>query len=370
VDIVIADSEDSASIDSMISKTEVLVNFAGPYAEHGESVFKSCIKHGTDYIDLTGETFWLREMIDKYHEQAREKRVKLIPVCGYEAAPFDIATLMAALKLKQEFNEECTAVSAIATFITKSPDVMKGRNFTAGTAGSTQVILESNNARALKDPYYLDPELRPESVLSETEGYDLVARYDSERGAWMASMFPGHSQNPPVVHRSHALFAERGAGYGSNFRYREAADASGFAPNATGQKIAAKAICYIPNNIIKAIEGGSRIRHAITRFVINRVKPEIGQGPKEEMLDKFHYRIDITATSPTGKKVTYRVNGSSNPGYRSTSQIAIEAGLCLALDRDQLPDYYGIVTPATGMGLQLVDRLARAGVTFDFVPAQ
>ncbi len=98
--------------------------------------------------------------------------------------------------------------------------------------------------------------------------------------------------------------------------------------------------------------------------------PEIGQGPKEEMLDKFHYRIDFTATSPTGKKVTYLVNGRSNPGYRSTSQIAIEAGLCLALDRDQLPDYYGIVTPATGMGLSLVDRLARAGVTIEFVSAQ
>jgi len=182
VDIVIADSEDSASIDAMISKTKVLLNFAGPYAEHGEAVFKSCIKFETDYIDLTGETFWLREMIDKYHEQAKEKRVKLIPVCGYEAAPFDIATLMATKKMKQEFNEECTAVYAIATFITESPEVMRGRNFTAGTVGTTQVILESNNARAIKDPYYLDPELRPASALLETEGYDLVARFDSERG--------------------------------------------------------------------------------------------------------------------------------------------------------------------------------------------
>lgn len=41
-----------------------------------------------------------------------------------------------------------------------------------------------------------------------------------------------------------------------------------------------------------------------------------------------------------------------------------EAALCLALDRDRLPDRYGVLTPATAMGDVLVDRLRAAGLTF------
>jgi hypothetical protein len=40
-----------------------------------------------------------------------------------------------------------------------------------------------------------------------------------------------------------------------------------------------------------------------------------------------------------------------------------EAGLCLALDKDQLPDRAGVLTPATAMGAALATRLRSAGHT-------
>jgi len=40
-----------------------------------------------------------------------------------------------------------------------------------------------------------------------------------------------------------------------------------------------------------------------------------------------------------------------------------EAALCLALDRDHLPDRAGVLTPATAMGAALAARLRSAGHT-------
>jgi short subunit dehydrogenase-like uncharacterized protein len=40
-----------------------------------------------------------------------------------------------------------------------------------------------------------------------------------------------------------------------------------------------------------------------------------------------------------------------------------ESALCLALDRDRLPDRFGVLTPATAMGDALVGRLRGAGMT-------
>ena len=42
-----------------------------------------------------------------------------------------------------------------------------------------------------------------------------------------------------------------------------------------------------------------------------------------------------------------------------------ESALCLAQDRDRLPDRAGILTPATAMDGALVDRLRAAGQTYE-----
>jgi hypothetical protein len=44
---------------------------------------------------------------------------------------------------------------------------------------------------------------------------------------------------------------------------------------------------------------------------------------------------------------------------------AAHGGLCLVLDRDRLPASAGVLTPATGVGIVLVDRLRSARFTFE-----
>jgi hypothetical protein len=67
----------------------------------------------------------------------------------------------------------------------------------------------------------------------------------------------------------------------------------------------------------------------------------------------------------TGRHVTLdgKVSSSGDPGYAATARMLSEAALCLAFD--DLPPEGGVLTPATSMGMRLVERLRRGGMTFE-----
>ena len=77
--IFIADSNNLESLVKLTSKTKVICTTVGPYAKYGTNLVEACISSGTDYCDITGETQWIRRIIDKYHKMAEQKKIK-IPV--------------------------------------------------------------------------------------------------------------------------------------------------------------------------------------------------------------------------------------------------------------------------------------------------
>ena len=66
--IFIADSNNIESLIQLSSKTRVICTTVGPYAKHGTNLIEACIKTATNYCDITGETQWIRRIIDKYHK--------------------------------------------------------------------------------------------------------------------------------------------------------------------------------------------------------------------------------------------------------------------------------------------------------------
>jgi short subunit dehydrogenase-like uncharacterized protein len=66
-----------------------------------------------------------------------------------------------------------------------------------------------------------------------------------------------------------------------------------------------------------------------------------------------------------GQAVRGLVADQRDPGYGSTSVMLSESALCLALDGAQLQCEGGILTPASAMGMRLVERLRAAGMTFE-----
>jgi short subunit dehydrogenase-like uncharacterized protein len=102
-----------------------------------------------------------------------------------------------------------------------------------------------------------------------------------------------------------------------------------------------------------------------TRSVITKVLPSAGEGPAEKTRESGFYKIEIHTRTSSGERYVCTVTGQGDPGYKATSALIGEAGLCLALDGERLPARAGCLTPATAMGMPLVERLRAAGFTFD-----
>jgi short subunit dehydrogenase-like uncharacterized protein len=156
--------------------------------------------------------------------------------------------------------------------------------------------------------------------------------------------------NTRVVRRSNAL---RDWAYGRRFRYREvmSVGASALSPVlATGTKLG-----------MGALVAGLSL--APTRWLLDRVLPKPGTGPDERTREQGHFTVDVFTTTTTGARYKSRVRAQGDPGYAATAIMLGESALALVHDRDALPPGPGgVLTPATGLGDALVDRLRAAGL--------
>ena len=79
----------------LASRTRVVLSTAGPFALFGGPLVAACVRHGTHYVDITGETPWVKDMIDQHHEAAQRKGARIIPFCGFDSIPSDISVHLA-----------------------------------------------------------------------------------------------------------------------------------------------------------------------------------------------------------------------------------------------------------------------------------
>jgi short subunit dehydrogenase-like uncharacterized protein len=360
-EILIADSSDPDSIEAMIRNTRVLLHAAGPYAVHGETFFRACIESGTDYVDIGGETFFLQRMIDGYHAQAERVGVKLIPVAGYEALPFDLAALLAVRTLRERYDSDCREVKIVATFETRggfsSDDGLSG-----GSVGTIKNILALDDVGVFNDPACLLPESARTEDVRRRNAITLRPRFDSDVNAVTGPLVPAPFLNVPVVLRSAYLYSEAGEPYGPAFRYREATSLRSITSWRPLQWLGASALGATYFGLSGLFRRELRFVRPAVKSALDLVGPAPGQGPSDASLDGTDYRLDIFALSESDEIVRGTLHGRGHPGYKSTATMAAEAGLALALDRDRLPAFTGIVTPATGLGLAIRARLKTAGI--------
>ena len=158
--------------------------------------------------------------------------------------------------------------------------------------------------------------------------------------------------NTRVVRRSNAL---QDWVYGRRFRYREVmVFGSGFIGRVKALGTGAG---------LAALTAGLAL--APSRLILDRVLPAPGVGPKDDLVRHGFFVIEIHARAPSGTRWVCHVQAHGDPGYGATSVMLGESVLALALDGDKLPDRAGVLTPATGIGLRLADRLRAAGQTFN-----
>jgi short subunit dehydrogenase-like uncharacterized protein len=242
-----------------------------------------------------------------------------------------------------------------ATLVVK---VLKG-GASGGTIASAKGQIDDLRAdgslkRVVDDPYSLSPDRASEPDLGKQPDV-FGPQHDEELGGWLAP-FVMAGVNTRVVRRSNAL---QGWAYGKRLRYREVMRMG------TGVVGRAKALGFV-GGLGAAMAG---LGFGPTRTVLDRVLPSPGEGPDEDARRNGLFRIDVHGRTTTGARYVCHVAAQGDPGYAATAVMLGESALCLARDRDRLPDRAGVLTPATAMGDALVDRLRAAGHTYEVAKA-
>jgi short subunit dehydrogenase-like uncharacterized protein len=345
--LIVADTSDPASLAALAGDARVVVTTVGPYARGGLALVEACAAAGTDYADLAGEVLFMRDSIDRFDETARATGARIVHASGFDSIPSDLGVLLLHEAAQAGGAGELEDTTLMVTAVKGGPsggtiDTMKGQ--------MDEARADPARGRLAADPYALSPDRAAEPDLGREGDLRGVER-DGDTGQWLAP-FAMAAINTRVVRRSNAL---QDWAYGRKFRYREV---MGMGSGPLGPAKAA------------ALTGGlgalmAGLSFGPTRSLLERVLPAAGEGPSEEARTGGFFRIEIHARTAGGARYVCRVAANGDPGYAATSVMLGESGLCLALDRDRLPQRAGVLTPATAMGTALVDRLRVAGFTFE-----
>jgi short subunit dehydrogenase-like uncharacterized protein len=347
VEVLIADSANQSTVDAVVSRTRIVLSTAGPFALYGTSVVDACVRFGTHYVDITGETPWVHELITRYHERAAPAGTRIIPCCGFDSVPSDLGTLLMARHVQTALAAPC--VEARGYF-----QLSGGLN--GGTVASLMNMLRADEPPRPGGPFMLDPPT-PHGTRQTERSRPLVApRFDAELGAWIGPFFMAPI-NTRIVRRSAALFAEWQEPYGPEFVYQEALK---YDPPL------ARAKAWAGTAAIAAFYGA--VKTPITRPLVTPLLPKPGAGPSAQTMDRGWFTCELLAMTQDGRRARGLMSFAGDPGNRATTVLVCESALALAVDGDRLPGGVGrggVLTPATGLGQALADRLVRAGVTID-----
>ena len=339
VDIFIAESNDEKALDNITKNTKVVLSTAGPFHRYSSNLVKSCVKNSSDYVDITGEFFWIREMIDLHHEEASSKGVRIIPACGYDSIPSDLGTFFSSTKIKEP-------IKRIESFHAGQGGVSGGTTETGFSMGDLKL------GKKMNDPFVLNPEKSVSNEQKLLSSDSVGIKKNNLIESWTGPFIMAIS-NTRVVRRSAALLELNQEGYGVNFTYQEHAFYKKFR---TALLVTFVTLLF------------GLILSTPIRKLVRPLLPKPGEGPSEETMENGFFDSFFTAELDNGEKKLFRVHGKGDPGYKVTSKFVCESALTLIKDREKLPggnEYGGVLTPASGLGQPLIDRLSSNGVHFE-----
>lgn len=346
VDILVADSQNQEGLDAIAETTQVILNTAGPFALYGDGIVDACVRKQTHYVDITGETPWVKSLIQRYHAKAAADGTRIIPFCGFDSVPSDLGTYLLVRFMQQELGVSCHQVKAY---------FQAAGGFNGGTLASATNLMKSGQSSQMADPFLLNPEETIQNPSKNSQDPQWP-QYDDVLEAWIAPFFMG-PVNTRVVRRSCALYDQWQASYGPNFTYQEYVKFDG------------------PLASLSAIGitlGTGLFALALSQpwvwSLLQARLPQPGDGPSTKAMDEGWFRCELIGLAEDGRAVHGLIQNQGDPGNRSTVKFVCESALCLATQVEQLPGQHrgGVLTPATGLGEVLADRLRRAGTTIQF----
>ncbi len=344
---IIADSLDKDSLDKMASNCRVIISTVGPYLKYGHLLLQSCVENGTHYCDLTGEVPFIKQSIDQFNQLAKKNNCRIIHSCGFDSVPSDIGVFLLQEEAKRRFGQICSKVSYYVHGM--------GGGFSGGTIDSginvyQYVVDKPDLQKAIRDPYSLVPDHAKTKTLNSTSL--RTVKWDRNVNRWICP-FVMAGINTKIVRRSNGLMDND---YGDDFQYNEIYSFQ-------------RGIIGYLKALFMTISLGLTIFFMKYKFSLNILKkyffPSPGEGPSYEERKNGFFKIHLVGYTDKNKQLSMFINGDSDPGYSATAKMITESALSIILNKQHIPTNAGVLTPATGIGKILAERLKNNGITFN-----
>jgi short subunit dehydrogenase-like uncharacterized protein len=285
----------------------------------------------------------MRRMIDAHHETAVKSGARIVHTCGFDSIPSDLGTWALQQEMIKTFGKPANKVTAL---FGESSGAISGGTVASGMQTALEASNDRDVRRLLGNPYGLDPDPyanRPPAPDESSIGWNSHLKM-------FTVPFLMAGINTRVVRRAHAL---AGFPWGDDFVYREVMSTKG---SPRGALMAA--------TIAGGLAGISfAMKRPKLRAMLAKRAPQPGQGPSEEKRTNGHWKTRFVGEAGNHTLVYLAGDQHGDPGYGSTAKMIGESALSLAFDPLTAPG--GVTTPSVAMGQFLLDRLRRAGLTFE-----
>lgn len=98
-----------------IKNVRLLMNCSGPFINSSENIVKRCIKDLTNYMDISGEPYFIKKIWSMNYE-ASKNNISIIPACGFDSVIADFGYLYFKKMLnssKQFINNICISENSL-----------------------------------------------------------------------------------------------------------------------------------------------------------------------------------------------------------------------------------------------------------------
>lgn len=201
------------SLERLANKTKVFISTVGPYHKYGTPAVAACAATGTHYLDVTGETPWVYDIIQKFDKVAKKTGAIMIPQIGVESAPADLLAYGLVQYIRKSFGKPTAEV-------VQSTHTLNG-TASGGTLATVLTIFDTYSLLKLAKSsgrWALSAVTPPKQHFASKSIWERLTGMRTVKG------LPGPltdsiqaSADIPLVHRSWSLF-DNGKFYGPNFR--------------------------------------------------------------------------------------------------------------------------------------------------------
>eukprot|EP01039_Chlorochromonas_danica_P008440 gene8440-9306_t len=326
ISVLLVDEDEEFEMSTVVEKSKVVVSAS---ANNKPMLLRCCVLHGTHYCDASTDLDHVRKAISQYDPVAQQSGSVVIPFCSMESFHSDLSVYLCARALYQKGN----ALSEIDFIKTFSPRDLQ----------SMVKQWMAQRRRVLTDLDY-DPLLRTPKGSKTIHKLILTSpafvACDEQTKLYLTS--PLASISSISVGRSHALHS---APLPHRLNYRDAIAHKSFwgALEFVLESLAIRYIMYF---------FAQDTLHWIIEYFELTSPPQTNANQEEDILVRGHGNL--------GYEVRFRLSFGRGGNEDIEATILAHTALALAASKFS-PRVGGVLTPASCMGNELIERLLRAG---------